>query len=90
MNSTDTVSRLRRAQMHLHTTEGELVTSTLLAFDNVENEYITIDTLVWLFGFDTDTWAKKLLSLGISLNLLHGVQWVNVVDILPLLDLTSG
>lgn len=82
------MSRLKRSQLILQTLEGELVTSTQLAFDGVTNEYVTVASLAWLIEVTPHQIESFMAANELIMRERHGQLWVNCCGLLPLFGWT--
>jgi len=80
--------RLKRVQMHFHTIEGEVVTSTQLEIEGEKNEYITLASLAYLSGVTTHTICEICNSEGLIITEKDGMQWLSLKWVVVLLGLT--
>lgn len=84
------VSKLRRCQIRLYRTEGEVLTSTRLVVGGIENEFFTISTIAFVFGVAVEKLDEELRAKGVVILPRYGTRWVNAIDVMPLFGLTTS
>lgn len=75
--------RLQRAQLVISTLEGEVITSTLLEFEGVVNEYLTVASVRFIMGLEIEEVNRFIVQHGLITQGRHGQEWLNCSNLMP-------
>lgn len=75
--------RLQRAQLVISTLEGEVITSTLLEFNGIVNEYIPVASFRFVMGLEAEEIDHFLVKFKLITKERHGQLWLNCSSLVP-------
>jgi len=81
--------RLQRHQHIFTTSEGELVSSTIIPFGPADHEAITLHSLAFLMSLPVETIKVMTDEFAVNIEPRNAQEWIAVEDAMRLFDLRT-